>query len=242
MKKIITLILSAFVLIAQCPTIIMASDEEVENETDEIIEVRIDNEEYKEVYLEADGKVSILRINKNTGDITIEVSENGKFVREINNNLYSFNNAVPQSGIKGEVIEESVSGWGIFLPNVESIPYSLRCPIEFQEEQGVTKLISIDQNVKDIYIMGFTDELTYFIEDRELMDEYNTETAVDGCIALLCMIGAVYFGNPKFIAEAVIKACELTVLTLKVQSLIEDLSEEQDNMGFYFIELSKLAN
>ena len=139
MKKIITLILSAFVLIAQCPTIIMASDEEVENETDEKIEVRIDNEEYKEVYLEADGKVSILRINKNTGDITIEVSENGKFVREINNNLYSFNNAVPQSGIKGEVIEESVSGWGIFLPNVESIPYSLRCPIEFQEEQGVTK-------------------------------------------------------------------------------------------------------
>lgn len=247
MKKIITLILSAFTVIAQCPSTVMAANENIQDKNiqEEIIEVRIDNDDYKELYLEADGKASIVRINKNTGDIVVEVEENGQFKHKISSNLYTYSNdenSLSAGEIAGEVIEESISGWGIFLPNVDSIPYSLKCPKEFQDEQGVDKVISIEQGIKDIYVMGFTDELTYFLEDRELMNEYNVKATVDGCIALLCILGATYFGNPKFVAEAVIKSCELTVLTVKVQNLIEDMAEEQDNMGVYYIKLSRLAN
>ena len=173
------------------------------------------------------------------GDIRIKIVENNGYLRHINANR---NTSAYLQEVQGEVMEESVSGWGIFLPNVDSIPYSLRCPIEFKDEHGVDKIISIDHGVKENYIIGFTDELSYFIEDSELMDSYNTEAAVNACISLLCYIGAIYFGNPSFIAEAVIQTCELAVLTIKVENLIKDMAEEQDNMAFYYIELSKRAN
>ena len=80
-----------------------------------------------------------------------------------------------------------MSGWGIFLPNVDSIPYSLTRPIEFKDEHGVDKIISVDHGVKENYIIGFTDELSYFIEDSELMDSYNTEAACE-CLYFIALL------------------------------------------------------
>ena len=235
MKKIFNILLSISIFL-QCSSVTMATNEKNQ---EEVTDVMTDNDFYKDGFFKVEGISSLIHIDKQMGDIRIKIVENNGYLRHINTNR---NISAYLQEVQGEVMEESVSGWGIFLPNVDSIPYSLRCPIEFKDEHGVDKIISVDHGVKENYIIGFTDELSYFIEDSELMDSYNTEAVVNAFILLLCYIGAISFGNSNFIAKSVIKTHDLAELAIKVKNLIKDMAEEQDNMAFYYIELSKRAN
>lgn len=150
--------------------------------------------------------------------------------------------ALLQNDIQGEMIEESLDGWGIFLPSDGKTPYSLRCPLEFHSENGIDTYVTIDQEVKDIYVIGFTDELNYFIEDNKLLDEYRMEAAIDGYIMMLTSMSA---GNGEifgYMGELLINTIDLGSLTSRMQNLMEDISEEEQNMAFYYLELSKLAD
>ena len=119
--------------------------------------------------------------------------------------------ALLQNDIQGEMIEESSDGWGIFLPSDGKTPYSLRCPLEFHSENDVDTYVTIDQEVKDIYVIGFTDELNYFIEDNKLLDEYRMEAAIDSYIMMLTSMSA---GNGEifgYMGELLINTIDLGI-------------------------------
>ena len=68
------------------------------------------------------------------------------------------------------------------------------------------------------------------------------EAAIDSYIMMLTSMSA---GNGEifgYMGELLINTIDLGSLTSRMQNLMEDISEEEQNMAFYYLELSKLAD
>lgn len=228
MKKIIIAILSVFVVFGNSVQINHAMNE------DKVI-IKDTEEEYISYVTVGNESIKIIK-NKVTNDIIFEKYENDEYVTQIEFNptesldMYALN-------IDGSLLE-SDTGWGSFSHENDEFD-AFTCPDEYVDE-GLMDYFYFEiahSSINNNYINQFNYRLEDLLEKEVELNELLTNYVYSVLIAGIAAAGAITFGNPTLAKYAALETIEAVYITTQIENCVERMTNYQDDMAFYFIEL-----
>lgn len=238
MKKFINSFLSILIALSFCNINIFAN-ENIEN--DEIIDLNEDKKIISDIQI--DEHLRTVIISNGEGVFTLELYCDDVLIKSETKNLYekNANSIINFANYDGEFYESN-SGWGIFIPNKYDFA-AFTCPIEYVEEGEVSnRYFEIQKGIDDNYVNQFKLRLKDYILLEEELHDGVYDYVFDAAIAAIKFAGAFYFSQPALAYDAAMDMILEINSAFALGDLVNEMTELQDEMAFFYIELFRYRN